>query len=252
MTQETLLDNSNEDEIIIDQSKDYLAEYVGEGKKYKSPADLAKAYFHAESALRNRELRMDQIREDYVKLQAENAAKARLEDLIGQLDDRRKQPTSSEQPNANEVKRPDFDPEQLDSLVSNKIVEIETKRKQQENFNTVKAKLTERFGKNFQTVLKDHIDQLGLTEEDVNALARKSPAALFKTLGLEDNRKETFNAPPRSNVQFRPKVESANKPLSYWQDYRKKNPLAYHDPKIAIQMDKDMQVLGEAFFDVPE
>lgn len=252
MTQENLLDNgNNEEEIEIDESKDYFSEFVGEGRKYKTKEDLGKAYYHAMSALRNREQRMDEIRSDLSNALAENKAKARLEDLIAQLD-KTKAPASNEQTHVNEDNRKPFDPNQLESLVSNKIVEHETKRKQQENFNTVKAKLTERFGKNYSGVLKDHIDQLGLSEEDVNALARKSPAALFKTLGLEDNRRETFDAPPRSQTQFRPKVTSPHKPLSWYQDLRKKDKMAYHDPKIAIQMEKDAQALGEAFFDVPE
>jgi hypothetical protein len=47
---------------------------------------------------------------------------------------------------------------------------------------------------------------------------------------------------------FAPK--SDKRTYSYYENMRKTNPNLYLDPKISIQMDKDAQALGEAFFDV--
>lgn len=40
-------DNDNNDGVGNEETVDYLAEFVGEGKKYKSVEDLAKAYHHS-------------------------------------------------------------------------------------------------------------------------------------------------------------------------------------------------------------
>lgn len=247
---ETLLDNSNQD--TFDPSKDYLNEYVGEGKKYKSQEDLAKAYYHAETALRNREARLDTITADFIRLKEENSTKAKLEDYLAQIDSKRQQLASNTQtPIVNEGKEPKIlDEEQIDRIFSNKIRDFEISKRQQENFDTVKAKLTERYGSNYQSFIRDQINQLGLTEEDVNSLAKKSPTAFFKTLGLEDVKRENFQAPPRSTGTFSPKALGGPKPQSYYDELKKTNPKILRDPKILQQMDKDAQALGESFFDV--
>ena len=39
MTQDNLLDD-NDDQITVDENKNYLEELVGEGKKFKSPEEV--------------------------------------------------------------------------------------------------------------------------------------------------------------------------------------------------------------------
>lgn len=254
MTQETLLDSSNP-ESVVDDNTDYLNVYVGEGKKYKTPQDLAKAYFHAESALNNREQRLDELREDFLKMREESMSRATLEELLTKF---RNQPlASNEQPPVNEVVQPTLKPEDIKSLLAEELPKhigaYELQRRRDDNFNVVKAKLTERYGTNYRSQVQDQLSALGISVEQLDEMARNNPALVSRVLGLDAQPRQTDNTQlPRSSVTFRPKVESKHKPMSYYQNLRKQNPKAYYDPKIAIQMDIDSQALGEQFFDTPE
>ena len=250
---ETLLGETNEPK--IDPNKDYEQELVGDGKKFKSTKDLARGKYEADLYVNTLTRQLDELRGDYLKLREDYTARAKLEELIGQLETKSQQHSNSEQPQAKEVKdKPGIDPDQIASLVSNKIQEYELTKKQTENFNKVKTKLKEQFGDNYQTALKHQIEELGLTEEDVNALARKSPNAFFKTLGIEQAPvKETFLNPMRSSQKpetFQPKG-FPKRTWSYYQDLKKTNPNLYLDKKTNVQMHNDAIEMGEAFFDAP-
>ena len=248
---ETLLSEEVETEPTIDPDKDYFSELVGEGRKFKDQNSLARSKMESDFYIKTMEKRMDELRTDYLKEREENTAKAKLEELIDKLQSQQ-QSTSSYEPSVKEDKMPIFDPKQLDSLVSTKIQEHEVSRKQQENFNIVRNKLKEKFGNNYQTALKEQIDMLELTEEDVNALARKSPTAFMRTLGLDQPQQEqSFQAPPRSSMRgdtFKP-TASAKRTWSYYQNLKRNDPKAYQDPKTTVQMHKDAQELGETFRD---
>lgn len=244
--EENLLDPSN-----IQPPIPKFEDAVGEGKKWKDGDTLLKSKIDSDSYVKTLEMRLDDFRDMYLKLKEQSEKQTKLEDLVKQLDQRpQPQPLTNSNTPANEV-QPAFKPEDLIPLMQKQIQEDRAVNKQQENANLVKAKLIERFGLNYPNIIQDQIQQLGLTTEDFNSLARKSPAALFKTLGLEDTmQRESFQAPPRSNVQFQPRVEQKHKPKSYYAELKKSNPRLYMDPKVLNKMEEDSQALGEAFFDV--
>src|ERR1041384_5868536 len=69
----------------IDESKNYLEELVGENKKFKDVEALAKGKHQADLFVKHLTDRMDEMRRDYLALQADNNTKARLEDYIKTL-----------------------------------------------------------------------------------------------------------------------------------------------------------------------
>ena len=246
---ESLITDQN-DQIQIDEGTNYLEILVGEGKKFKDVQELARGKYEADSFIAIQNKRMDELREDYLKLREEYQASASLKDLVDQLQNPQRNEEDRISPQADVTDRPAFDPNQLESLVSNKIREHEAKQKEQKNFNEVKAKLEDKFGSNASNILKKQIDELGLTVDDVNALARKSPKAFFKTLGLDEASHNGFDAPPRSGVRndsFAPQAKKRT--WSYYQDIKKSDPKLYWDPKTQIQMQKDAISLGDDFKD---
>lgn len=235
-----------------DPTKDYLQELVGEGKKFKTPAELARGKFEADSYISTLTKKMDELRSDYVKLDADYKARASLEELMDKYSK-----LSNQQQSINtipEVKDrvPEIDPKQIESLIDTRIKTNKILEREQANFDIAKEKLKEAFGSNYQVSLNERIENLGLTVEDVNAMAKKSPTALVKMLELEKtSQNDDFQTPPRSsrrNDSFTPKG-GPKRTWSYYQELKKANPKLYYDPKINIQMEKDHQALGEAFED---
>lgn len=242
--------NPPEDTITIDPNKNYRAELVGEGRKFKTDEDLARGKFESDLYIKTLESKLDDLRKDYLKEREDSLAKAKLQELIDQLEGKQ-QHSSSDTPPANEVKEKPYDPAEIENIVESKIKANELKKKQTDNFNAVMTKLKERFGNNYYSVLKEQADMLGLDSEEINNLARKSPEAFFRTVGLvQEDRQDSFQNPPRSsqrNDSFAPKVQKRT--WAYYQNMKKENPSAYHSRETNIQMQKDAIELGEAFND---
>lgn len=249
MTQDNLLSGDIQ-QLQFDENKNYLDELVGENKKFKDYAALAKGKAYADSMIDHLTAEQATLRQDYLNLRNEYNSRAKLEDLVEKLSTQR--PSSSDDNhNANEDRNtpPQFDSKQIESLVSSKLQEFEANKRQQENFSQVQSKLRERFGNNYQSVLKSQMDELGLNENEINDLARRNPKLLYKAIGLdEDTKFESFHAPPQSQRRsdnFSPSITKRN--WTYYEKMRKDQPDVYWDPKTQVQMHKDAQELKGDF-----
>lgn len=212
-----------------------------------SKEEVLKKAYNADLTIDLFKKRQDELRNDYLKLREEHMAGAQLKDELDRL--RNLQQSNSNNTPANDNK-PIIDPKEIETLVSNKIQEFELTKKQDSNFNTVVAKLEEQFGSNYKTVLKQQADALGLSTEDVNALARKSPNAFFKTFGIGEQKQDLFNSPTRSTQRtdtFAP--TNQKRTWTYYQNLKQKDPAAYNSAKTHNQMIEDYRTLGEGFKD---
>src|SRR6267154_755812 len=246
---ENLLDSNNLDLNTIDANKDYLQELVGDGKKFKTPQDLARGKAESDAFIETLKRQQDELRADFHRVREENVAKAKLEELIDRLQNGKQPDTSGDKTPAKDVELKPYDPKELETLIPQKIREYELSRKQSDNFKVVQDRLTKTFGANYQNVLNEKMKALDLTPEDINSLARKSPSAFFNTLGFEQQvQQDGYQAHPRSSQRsdnFAPRTE--NRTWSYYQKIKKENPTLYYSPKITNQMHDDYQSLGSAF-----
>jgi hypothetical protein len=236
---------------ILDSNEpeDFLKQLVGDDKKFKDAEALAKGKIESDSFIEQLKQENADLRLSNLQLREEDSKRAKLTDLISMLEAKDQQLASNNNP-VNEVKeKPTFDPSQIESIVAKQIQNSEIARRQDTNARMVRDRLIEQFGDKYQDTVRKQIAELDITEDDFNEMARTKPKALFKTLGLDATPRETFQTPPRNSVQFRPTTQP-KRTQSYYDEMKKANPKLYQDPKILIQMDKDSQELGEAFFDV--
>jgi hypothetical protein len=78
----------------------------------------------------------------------------------------------------------------------------------------------------------------------------KSPKAFFSTMGLNDSPSiSQFQAPPRTERSDHFLPNTSKRTWSYYEKLRQEKPEVYYDRKTLLQLDKDSQALGEAFFD---
>jgi hypothetical protein len=213
--------------------------------KDKPVEEVLKAKVEADLHIKNLEREKAEMYEMYKAQHEELLAKAKFEEYIDQM---RKPPeTPVALPPANSDTKP-FDPNEIKELLRGELSLYETQKREQENFGKVQSKLRERFGDNYASVLKDQQINLGLSAEDVNSLAKKSPEAFFKMLGLNETQHMDYQTPPRNsqrNDNFAPKT--VRRDWAYYQNLKKTNPMLYLDPKISAQMERDAQELGSAF-----
>lgn len=247
-----ILDDTNQnDQVQIDPNKNYLEDLVGEGKKFKSPEELARGKAEADMYIEHMKSRMDELRQDYTKLRDEYNTGPKLKETLDQYMQELKQSQGATSPlGQNEDKSVPFDETKLADIVKQHILANKQVEAEDNNAKQVESKLQEAYGPNYKQIVKQQIDSLGLSTDFFNDLARKHPSVLYRTLGLEGQRQsETFQTPPTSTQRNDPFGTSNKRTWSYYQKMRQTDPVKYRDPKTQDQMFKDAIALGPDFED---
>lgn len=234
-------------------SPDYQT-YIQPGGKFydQDPAvmaeKIAKSKWDSDNYIKTIEAQKDEMREELLRSKEEYNKRAKLEELIDQLSQRQEQNHNT--PEVKDVKLPEFDAKRIEDLVSNKLQAMTKAQKEDENFNFVQQRLTERYGSNYQNVLKEHMTSLDLDASTVNEMARNKPNTLLKILRTtEAPKSDPFSAPPRNNVQsFRPGAPK-EETWTYFQEMKKNDPKAYFSKSNQLRMHDAAVKLGDAFMD---
>jgi len=234
------------------QHSSFLEQLVGENKKFKDAEALARGKAESDAYIPTLEAKLDELVADNKRFRDEINAGRTMQEMLDQLTSQQQEQNNQEQnkpPQMDAPKQPAFDAKQLENLVSSKIMEHESTKKQNDNLNMVLSRLQEHYGNEYQNVLTQQTDELGLTQDLVNNLARQHPKALMKTLGIDAPKStQSFQAPPRSSTGFTPRG-SEKRTWTYYQELKKKDPDAYWSPKNTAQMFADAQSLGDSFKD---
>lgn len=230
-----------------DDDKDYLVELTGPGgkfdrTKYTSEIDMykaiAKSNVHGDRTISQRNTEFDQLRADFLEVKAEATAAAKLEELIKKYETRDTNTTNNQVGNVEAT----LDPKKVEDIVAAKLQEIEQKRTEKANLDKVDSRLREQFGDSANSVLKDRMETLGISSEDLKFIARKSPEAVFNTLGLNQQRTEEYSALPKSNTRsdsFKP--QTTVRDGVYYEKLRKEDPKTYYSQTSSVQRLKDME-----------
>jgi hypothetical protein len=225
---------------------------VGEGKRYDSPEAIARAKIFQDAHIKQIEAENAKLREDYSRAREENIAKAKLEDLLDQIQGNRQQPPQEQKPIVQGDKPIDY--KQIESLIESRFKTERLTQTYNQNLETVRNKLVERFGDNYANSYSQQIAQLDLTKEEADDLARRKPTTFLKMLGIDQPRapQQQFQAPPRNQTQNpqNPLPQPPEKRTWAWyENLRKTNKNAYLDSKTQVQMLQDRMELGESFND---
>lgn len=212
--------------------------------KDKPLEELLKAKVDSDLYIKTLERQKDELRVDFMKAQEEIQKGKNMEELIAKLNQKEPPASPPLKPEENTALNEEELFTKLETrLAQKRQVEVET-----ENFNVVQNKLKDRFGNNAASVLQEQAQTMGLSKEDVNSLAKKSPEAFFRIMGLNEQQKDLFMAPPRSNLRndhFAPKVQKRD--WTFYQNMKSTNPKEYWAPKTQLQMHRDAEALGDAF-----
>ncbi len=219
---------------------------VGEGKKYKTVEDLAKAVVFKDQHISRIETENRGMREDL-------QGKQRMEEYIERLSTLQagEQPTNSDGNHSGreggEDKTPALKLEDIETL----IVKREQKKVQEANLASAISKLRETWGPNFAAQLREQARTLGVGEAFLNSVAAENPQAFYRLVGLDAQRQPDLFQAPESTVNsggFQTR-KTNDRTQSYYADLRKKNPTEYWSTKVQNQMHADAFRLQDRFFD---
>lgn len=243
--------------IVIDPNKDYLSEYVGEGKKFKDPAELAKAKAHSDAFI-------ERLQREASALRQELNTRAKLEELMDRMSatkdtnvNANSQGTqTSGESNHDGTANKNISPDDIEKVIEARLVKREQEARIQNNVQAVKDRLTSEFGDNYVEELESRTKALGLTREFVSDIAKREPKALFALLGIEQpamrkaSEQDVFSAPPRPSVNTASFgiQGSTEKKYADFEKIRKTDPARYWSATVQNELHKQAMKLGEKFY----
>ena len=230
----------------VDPTKDYLSEYVGDGKKFRDTKELARAKAEADAHIARVEAENQAFRE---RLQQTKS----IEELMTELDERANRrpegnnhvPEPAPAPADNGISADD-----LDRLLEEKLTKRQKEDRAKTNETWVMQQLTSKFGQNYGERVRAAAAELGLSKEDVTTLAREKPKAFLKLVDDNQPQDQRGNfSPPSNRVNTQADGPSGARNYKFYSNIRKTDPKTYQSGRVQQEMHREAIKQGAAFYD---
>lgn len=237
----------------IDDGTDYkIEDFVGEGKKYKTLQDAAKALVNKDNFIDQLKRENQLARTAAEKLQDELKTRKTLQEFLDQMNTTQRQapPPANNQKDDGEVDDNEFTPDKIKRLVEETIAQKSQAQREQENLDVVKQKLIEAYGPRYETKLRERTQELGMTEQDLTGMAMRTPKAFLSLVVPQSTNTGSLFTPPTNGINME-SMRSGNrdsKTWSYYENIRKTDARTYYSPKIHNEMMEQLTKLGDDEF----
>lgn len=240
-----LFTEENNEVVTIDETKDYLNELVGEGRKFKSVEDLARGKAESDRYI-------EQLRARAEELEAELKTRTSLESFKTELEEIRRNVQPQKEP---EIVTPDsttvLDEARLEELVHSLLQKKEAERSQETNRQKIARVLEENFGGNAKAVLNAKAKELNISLSELESLAIKTPSVFFTVVGAQEGAvrpNKTGQVPSGNFVMNAQGYQEGARGRSYYERLKRENPTLYFDSSTELRMMEDMAKLGRDKF----
>lgn len=226
-------------------NESFVAQLVGEGKKFRDLEALAKGKLEADRHIGEITKTLDELRAELAK---QDYAKSLLESINKGSETRAEQPPPNN-PSPSNTENTTQNASDIESLVEKVITEKERNRTVAQNIAVVGEEMEKQFGDKAGQILKSKAQELNMSIERLKEIAAESPTAFFQLVGVSANRKPQTSTAPQSTVRsegFNP--NSQDRDFEYYQKMRKENRSLYYSPKIQNMMLQDRERLGSRFY----
>ncbi len=228
--------------LFDDSAEVSLETLVGEGKKYKTPDDLAKAYNHADATIQARNEELQQLRDEL-------NSRVTVEEAIQKLSTTQRQAAqddsgTGQNPPKNETPaKPAAD--DLDSRINEALQKTQRETLVRQNQEIVLLELLKLYGteEKANEVIRAKAKDLGVSVQFLQSVATQSPKAFFAQLGVNASNETQRNASPsRGEVNAAALgLSTGVQPGSYefYENIRATDPRRYFTPKVQNQLMQD-------------
>jgi hypothetical protein len=232
------LEGEVDDTPALDPETDYVEQLVGEDKKFKTVADLARAKVESDRFI-------EQLKREQAEARAELAERIKMEEFLQRIEAKPSPSGSDTKPTERDEKASAVTPETIEQIIEAR----EQKRQREENLSEVERRLKETFGVNWKQEVQKKAVSLKLSTKWLTDVGARSPVALYGLLGIEGQQKaDTFTPPPRGSVT-KPPTGGVVKNHEYFLNLkRQKGESWYWDPKTRQEIWKELQSQGEENF----
>lgn len=230
-----MTDNLFTDDHQIDETKNYLEDLVGEGKKYKDAEALAKAVLH-------KDRHISTIEGENKTFRDELKVRTTLEEFLDKMKTQEPQQTNRETP-PDEKRQDSANQLDIEELLEKKLTERDSRTAAQRNLQDVQKVLEQTYGSSWKTELRRKATELSVGEDFLNDLASTKPQAFLKLIEVDKT-----SEPELQNRTVRPSSESGKKNYAYYDKLRKEDPNRYLRPDVQNEMFSQAKLLGDAFY----
>lgn len=240
--------------VQLDPAKDYTAELVGEGKKFKDVAALAYGKLNSDIHASRLENELKELREDLAK-------RVTLEEVLTKINQNKQVEQNVDNQNGNATPAPTLTKEQLEALIASKVAEkineTAQERDAREAFDQVKKSLSSEWGADWQAKLEAKRQELGLGKDWMTQLAGSQPKAFLTLVGVTAPKTQgavsPFDVSPGgvNTSALSNNSHRGEKTKAYYNKLRETDPVKYNSKSTKDEMYAQAMKLGESFFDAP-
>jgi hypothetical protein len=187
----------DQNETVLDESKKYYEELVGEGKKFKDPEALARSKAEADQFIARLLQEKRELEESLAKRNNEDDFLDKLKAVTRP----QSEPDQDTKPDAG-TREAAVDPQAIEALVEKKLTEKQAAAERKANLEKVFSKLEETYGANFKARVQAQARELGVGTDFLTDVAARTPDAFYRLMGLDQPQRPTdaFAPPPRSTA----------------------------------------------------
>jgi hypothetical protein len=228
-----------------------LDHLVGEGKKFKTPEDLARGKLHSDLYVPKLENENNELKGQYALLKAElETLKSRAMETVEMVNE------ANTNSSINDVTQSTLRPEDIDSLVDKKLSARSEAEKRQANIDYVALELEKNLGSNQAKHMGELADEYG--KEFLMKMAAENPKA-FLRLALPQGTSKPGTSNKPSTDLFSPPVNALNttarnmvngeqiKGHKYYHELRRKDPKKFNSPEIYRERLEAITRLGDEY-----
>lgn len=244
------------------QGGSYLERLVGDGKKYKDTEALARSRIEVESFAETLKAEAREKEAEIARLHKELNARISLEEAVSKIT----APSSnnaqtSNQPSANDDESNAFGgnvkggltAEQAEKLFEKKLLIAQQELVHQSNLAHVAQELDKVWGADRDVRLRVKSRELGLSEDQVDGIAKNNPKALLAMFGVGAAETRTTGTqqvtPPRSSVPMgQSKITPGVKNKAYWDAMKQSDSALYFSQSMTIERHRSAVELGDGYF----
>lgn len=230
----TIFDENPDQLETIEEGKDYVAELVGDDKKFKDVQGLARGKLEADNYIKTLTERLDELRKEL-------DSRTSLDTFLQEMKGLKAAPQTGQE---HQVGTPaERQPTPLDdSTLEQKLVEILERRRAAEtsetNLEQVQRVLKEQLGDQAKTVINNKARDHGMSVKELESLAARSPSAFYSLVGLDPVRQAPITpGVARSSVNLGSQ-SSTVKNKAYFDKMRQTDPQRYKSPQTTVEMMK--------------
>lgn len=226
-------------------NESFVAQLVGEGKKFKTVEELAKGKIEADNHIGNITKTLDELRAELAK---QDYAKALLEQMNKASETTAEQPPPNI-PSPSNTENTTQSASDIEALVEKAITEKERSRTVAQNIAVVGEEMERQFGDKATQILKSKSQELGMSMDRLKEIAAESPTAFFQLVGVTASRKSQASTAPQSSVRSEGfNSNPQDRDFDYYQKIRRENRSLYYSPKVQNMMVQDRERLGNRFY----